>query len=194
MRSFHPLRNAAFAATAAFGLLGANAALAQPAPPDSEPSTRAATVSRSARKATTYKMGTVMINAGALTYALGPVGGGVVTAITAVTSWSIYTANDYFWDKAYPPTPAPAGQGFDIKAEAWRTTLKYATFKPLVLLDKCTWLFLWTGSSQTALTWGMGIGASLTVWFYTNNLGWDLYEYYTAPDPTPKAPTLALMQ
>lgn len=161
-----------------------------------EAAPRAARMARSARKATTYKMGTVLINASALTYALGPVGGGVVTAVTAVTSWSIYTANDYFWDKAYPPTPAAAGQGFDAKAEAWRTTLKYLTFKPLVLTDKCIWLYLWTGSSQTMLTWGMGIGASLTVWFYANNMAWDLYEWYGAgeAETPPKPPTLALAQ
>lgn len=195
MRSLLSLRNFAAVAIAVMLVVGTAGAMAQTiSPPDADPGARAAKMSRSARKATTYKMGTVLINASALSYALGPVGGGVVTAVTAVTSWSIYTANDYFWDKAYPPTPAAAGQGFDAKAEAWRTTLKYLTFKPLVLTDKCLWLYLWTGSSQTMLTWGMGIGASLTVWFYANNMAWDLYEWYGSdePDAPPKPPTLAM--
>jgi len=167
---------------------------AQDAAPKDPPTAREARVTRSAYKATTYKIGTAAINLAALSYAFGNiVDGGALAAGTAVTSWAVYTVNDYFWDKYYPaPVRESADQAFDAKAEAWRTTLKYLTFKPLGLGQKFVWLYAWTGSASMMWTWGLGITTVNTAWFYANDMAWDWYDWYAAqPDGKPSAARVA---
>ncbi len=156
------------------------------APPVSA-ATREAAVSRSASKATTYKIGTATINLGALTYAFGSViDGGVLAAGTAMTSWAVYAVNDYLWDTYYPaPAKQSADEKFDARAETWRTTLKYLTFKPLGMGQKFVWLYAYTGSASTMMTWGLSIAAANTVWFYANDMGWDWYDWYASQPAKP---------
>jgi uncharacterized membrane protein len=147
---------------------------------------KAASVSRSAIKATTYKIGTATINLTLLSFAVGSIaGGGILAAGTAATSWLVYTANDYMWD-TYSPAPVKEGaeEGFDASASAWRTTLKYLTFKPLGMGQKFVWLYAYTGSAATMMTWGTITAAVNTAWFYANDMGWDWYDWYSAAPAT----------
>lgn len=147
-----------------------------------DPPAREARVTRSAYKATTYKIGTAVINLAALSYAFGNVvDGSLLAAGSAVTSWAVYTVNDYAWDKYNPaPVRESTDQAFDAKAEAWRTTLKYLTFKPLGLGQKFVWLYAWTGSASMMWTWGLGITTVNTAWFYANDMAWDWYDWYAS--------------
>ena len=143
---------------------------------------------RSATRATTYKIGTATINFGLLTFALGSATGGTVLAAgTAVTSWLLYTANDYLWDYYSPlPTPAP-GQPYDPAASAARTTQKFIVYKPLGMAQKFAWLYAYTGNVATTATWGSVTAAANVVWFYANDMAWDWYDWQSAAKPL--APT-----
>lgn len=186
-------RQAAAIAIAAPVLLVPTLASAQDARAKDAAAKREAKVTRSAYKATTYKIGTAAINLAALSYAFGSlVDGGALAAGTAVTSWAVYTVNDYVWDKYYPaPVRESADQAFDAKAEAWRTTLKFLTFKPLGLGQKFVWLYAWTGSASMMWTWGLGITTVNTAWFYANDMAWDWYDWYATPEAGKPVPRVA---
>src|SRR6185312_7447223 len=63
-----------------------------------------ASLTHSALKATTFKVGSTVTNLAVLSVATGGVAGGAALAtFMLASSWVIYTANDYAWDTYSPP-------------------------------------------------------------------------------------------
>lgn len=152
-----------------------------------------ASLAHSAMKATTFKAGSTVTNLVVLSYATGGVGGGIVlSAFMLGASWVVYTANDYMWDSYAPPAQKQSqDQAFDAKAEMWRNTGKYLTFKPVVATLKLASLYVWTGSAAIAATFGTAAIVTNTVVFYVNNMAWDWYDWYSAPAPVTAERTMA---
>ncbi len=152
----------------------------------------AASALMSATKATTYKIGTALTNLLILGAGTGVVGGVVLTAFVTTESWLVYGVNDYLWD-TYAPKPAPRPDGsFDAAESAWRSTEKWLTYKPVVAAAKFGAIYAWTGSVPIMLTLGTATVLANTGVFYANNMGWDLYEWWTTPlFPAPAAPNPA---
>jgi len=176
-------RSAALSVVAA-GCLSMSTATAQtPAVPENaQPND--ASLSHSALKATTFKVGTALSNLSILSYAVGGgVGGAAYTAFITGTSWAIYTANDYLWDR-YSPMKQGTTQPFDAAADVWRNTGKYLTYKPVIATVKLATLYLYTGSPAVALIFGTASIVANTGVFYANNMGWDYYDWYAATTPT----------
>jgi len=146
------------------------------------PGPNGASVPHSAMRATTYKIGTTAMNIGLLSYAFGSVaGGGAVAVAAGISSWLIFTANDYLWDRYGPPLAQPVSNGqFDPKASTWRTTLKFLTYKPLSLAQKYFWVYVYSGSVATSFTWGSITAAANAAWFYVNDMAWDWYDWRVA--------------
>lgn len=145
-----------------------------------------ASLSHSAMKATTFKLGTIVTNLSILSVAAGGlVGGAALTAFMTVTSWAIYTANDYAWD-TYSPPPAKqdASQSFDAGSDVWRNTGKYLTYKPVIASIKLASLYVYTGSPAIMLVFGTASVLTNTAVFYANNVAWDYYDWYAAPAAT----------
>jgi len=163
------------------------ATMAQTAPapgaeaaPDTAPAGNASAL-LSATKATTYKIGTALTNLLILGAGTGVVGGVVLTAFVTTESWLVYGVNDYLWD-TYAPKPAPRPDGsFDAAESAWRSTEKWLTYKPVVAAAKFGAIYVWTGSVPIMLTLGTATVLANTGVFYANNMGWDLYEWWTTP-------------
>ncbi len=158
----------------------------QGAPSSSSPAQIApaqdASLTRSAMRATTFKVGTTITNFGILTYAAGGLVGGVaLTAFVTASSWLLYTANDYVWDR-YSPPPAKqtADQAFDANADVWRTTKKFLTYKPIIGTLKILSIYAYTGSRSVALIYGTATIMTNTVVFYANNLAWDYYDWHAS--------------
>ncbi len=149
-----------------------------------------ASLGRSALRATTFKAGTTVLNVGFLSYALGSATDGLILSLgIGATAWAIYTANGYLWDYFSPP-PAPVpGQPYDPEASAIRTTMKFATVKPIAVADKFIWLYLYTGSAVTTATWGSFTAAVNLGYYYLNEMAWDWYDwqnYGQTPAPEPQ--------
>ncbi len=142
-------------------------------------------LTHSAMKATTFKVGSTVVNLVLLSSAAdGIVGGAALTTFMAVSSWSIYTANDYLWDRYAPPPPRQAGeQAFDASDNAMRNTLKFLTFKPVVASVKLISLYAYTGSLATTAVFGGAAIITNSVVFYANNMLWDFYSWSAAPPP-----------
>ena len=145
-------------------------------------------LSHSALKAITYKIGTTVSNVTILSVATGSlVAGSALTAFVTTASLAIYTVNDYLWDKHVPP-PAKTEQhhSFDLKDEFWRTTNKFATWTATILwvkAIKAASLYAYTGSSTTtvaAVAAGTLVAAGL---FYANNFAWDYYDSLPGESP-----------
>ena len=147
-----------------------------------------ASLSHSALKATTFKVATVVTNVSVLSLAAGGVvGGAALTGFLTVSSWLIYTANDYIWDSyAPPPVKQDANESFDATSDVWRNTGKYLTFKPVVASIKLAALYAYTGSGTIALAFGTASILTNTAVFYANNVAWDMYDWYAG---TPQAAT-----
>ena len=142
-----------------------------------------ASLKHSAFKATTFKVGTTLTNLTLLTYATGGVVGGLaLTTFITASSWLLYTANDYAWDKYDPPAPKlGAGESFNAGGEMWRNTKKFLTFKPVIGSLKLASLYVWTGSVATAAVFGTATIVTNTAVFFVNNMAWDFYDWYVAP-------------
>jgi len=167
------------------GGLSTNPAMAQSTMPVPAAHSDAASISHSALKATTFKVGTAAVNLTMLSYAAGGlVGGAALTTFVTATSWAIFTVNDYLWD-SYAPSPVKqnAGQSFDASADVWRNTGKYLTYKPVVVSVKLAALYLYTGSASVALVFGTASAVANTAVFYGNNMAWDYYDWYWAAPP-----------
>jgi hypothetical protein len=174
------------------GFLCLSPVLAQTAPPqgiagqiaqaEMAPSNDAS-LTHSAFKATTFKVGTTLTNLTLLSYATGGVVGGVaLTAFITASSWLLYTTNDYAWDKYDPPAPElGANESFDASGDVWRNTKKYLTFKPVIASLKLASLFAWTGSLATTAVFGTATIVTNTAVFFANNVAWDFYDWYVAP-------------
>jgi uncharacterized membrane protein len=149
-----------------------------------------ASLSRSALKATTFKIGSTAANLALLSYAVGGVAGGVaLSAFMIGSSWLIFTANDYIWDTIEPPAAKQtADQSFDAAGETWMTTKKFITYKPMIAAVKLASLYVYTGSAQIMLIFGTASILTNTAVFYANNIAWDWYDWYAAT-PTSTAAT-----
>jgi uncharacterized membrane protein len=167
------------------GVLSIGAAAAQTAAPPTQ--TGSASLSHSAVKATTLKIATSVTNLVVLSAATGGVvGGTVLTVFSAVSTWLIYTGNDYLWDSyAPPPARQTEGESFDASGDVWRNTLKYLTFKPMVLAVKWASILVYTGSVTTMLVFGTASSVTNAVVFYANNVAWDFYDWYASAPPQP---------
>jgi uncharacterized membrane protein len=163
------------------GGLAINPAMAQSTMPSAAQS-EAASLSHSALKATTFKVGTAVVNLTLLSYAAGGLAGGAaLTTFVTAGSWAIFTVNDYLWD-SYAPAPVKqnTAQSFDATSDVWRNTGKYLTYKPVVVSMKLAALYLYTGSASVALVFGTASAAVNTAVFYGNNMAWDYYDWYLA--------------
>lgn len=178
-------------ATVTAGVLLAAPALAQTAPaPHGAPAAESASLTHSALKATTFKVGSTITNIAVLSYATGDfVAGTGLAAFMLGASWLTYTANDYLWDKySPPPVKQTEDQGFDATADVWRNTGKYFTYKPVIASVKLTSLYLYTGSAAIAGVFGTATVLINTGVFYANNMAWDWYDWYSrAPQPVTTA-------
>ena len=142
-----------------------------------------ASLSHSAFKATTYKAGTTLVNFALLSAAAGgATGGAALAAIALGASWTLYTVNDYLWDR-YEPPPAKqdATDSFDPDQDLWRNTKKFLTYKPAIAAFKYATVYAYTGSISAALIYGSATVVANTGVFYANNVAWDLYDWYLAP-------------
>jgi hypothetical protein len=155
---------------------------------------KTASISDSALRATTYKLGTTAINLGLLSLAFGNVvEGGMLTAASTAGSWVLYTANDYIWSSYYPPpVKQTADQPFDASAQSLRATLKFISYKPVAVGLKMAMLYAYSGSLTTTFGWGTAITLTNTAWFFANDFAWNWYDWVTAPvDNPPRTPLLA---
>jgi hypothetical protein len=151
--------------------------------------TKGASAGESTLRATTYKLGSFVINLAGYSYALGTVtGAGMAAAASGAIAWASFIAVDYVWD-TYDPANAKmsADQAFDTGEAARRNTLKYLTFKPVALAEKYGVLYLFSGSLATTLTWGTGLTLLTSGFFFANGMAWDWYDWRTMPAaPAPK--------
>jgi uncharacterized membrane protein len=142
-----------------------------------------ASFKHSGLKTGTYEIGNAINNFAILSVGAGGLTGGLIlTAFNTLQSWTVYTTNDYLWQKYYPPKPSNEDNGpFDVKQSVWRTTLKYMTGKPVVAAIKITAIYIYTGSAATAFGYGLAATAGASAVFYINNLAWDYYDQAVAP-------------
>ena len=169
-------------ATVTAGLLLAMPVLAQTAPDaHGAASAPSASLTHSAMKATTFKVGSTITNIAVLSYATGDfVAGTGLAAFMLGASWLTYTANDYLWDSySPPPVKETKDQTFDATADVWRNTGKYFTYKPVIASVKLTTLYLYTGSAAIAGVFGTATVLINTGVFYANNMAWDWYDWYS---------------
>jgi uncharacterized membrane protein len=156
-----------------------------PAPAQASPPAPIASFGHSGLKTATYEIGNAVDNFIFLSAGTGSLFGGVLlTSFNTLQSWSVYTTNDYLWQKFYPPTPkTDPNAAFDVKQSAWHTTLKYMTGKPVVASIKIAALYVYTGSIATAFGYGIAATAGASVVFFVNNLAWDYFDQRVAPGP-----------
>jgi uncharacterized membrane protein len=139
-------------------------------------------LAHSGLKQATYEIGNTLNNFVFLTAGVGGLAGGMVlTAFNTMQSWTVYTTNDYVWEKLYPPQLSTDGS-FDARQSAWRTTLKYMTGKPVVASIKIAAIYLYTGSPAIALVFGTAATLGASVVFFANNLAWDFYDQTVAAE------------
>ncbi len=164
------------------GIPAAMPALAQSDLPGAAPGNNAS-LTHSALKATTFKVGSTATNLAILSYAAGGiVGGAALTTFMLGASLVLYTANDYAWDSyAPPPTKQTEQQAFDATADVWRNTGKFVTYKPMIASIKLAALYAYTGSAGVTAVFGTASIFTNTVVFYANNMAWDFYDWYAAP-------------
>jgi uncharacterized membrane protein len=149
---------------------------------------RAASLTTSATKATTFKIATVVTNMAIFSTGTASLAGGtLLTAFNVTKSWLLYTVNDYAWDTYAPldKKPAEAAADFDASASAWRTTEKFLTYKPVDTAIKFASIYLWTESVPAMVVLGTASSVANTVIFYANNFAWDLYDW-SRPPPGPE--------
>jgi uncharacterized membrane protein len=149
-----------------------------PAPP-----AKAASAVGSTLRATTYKIGTALVNLVGYTYAFGSVvDAGMLSVASGTIAWASYIGLDYAWDTFYPlPAKQTADQAFDTSAQAWHTTLKWLTYKPLALAEKYGVLYVYTGSLAATLGWGSALAFANAGFFYVNDIMWDWYDWQAMP-------------
>jgi uncharacterized membrane protein len=140
-----------------------------------------ASLTHSALKATTFKVGSTATNLALLSYATGDViSGTALTVFMLASSWMIYTANDYIWDSySPPPIKQAASEQFDATADVWRNTGKFLTYKPVIASIKLASLYVATGSVAVATIFGGASVLTNTGVFYLNNVAWDFYDWYS---------------
>jgi uncharacterized membrane protein len=190
------MRRGLLAAVIMIGL-SASSVMAQVAPgvPPAASATAAtaapqdASLSHSAMKATTYKVGTTAVNYAILSYAAGGAAGGALLAgIAFGASWALYTVNDYLWDRYDPPpVKQAAGDAFDPQVDAWRNTKKFLTYKPFIAAVKYASVYVYTRSVMTTVVAGSATVLANTAVFYFNNFAWDYYDWRRSRAARPAA-------
>jgi uncharacterized membrane protein len=136
-----------------------------------------ASLAHSAMKATTYKVGTTAVNYAIFSYAAGgAVGGALLAAIALGASWTLYTVNDYVWDR-YDPPPVKQTTGEAFDPQVWRNTKKFLTYKPAIAAVKYATVYVYTRSVMTTLVAGSATVLANTAVFYFNNVAWDYYDW-----------------
>jgi uncharacterized membrane protein len=170
----------------ALWMAGAPMALAAPDESVAAPSAKAS-LAHSGLKTATYEVANTIDNFFFLTAGAGDLWAGtLLTAFNTAQSFTVYTVNDYFWEK-YNPRPVSQDGSFDAGQSAWRTTLKYMTGKPIVASIKIAALYAYTGSAATAFAFGGAATAGASVIFFVNNLAWDYYDSWAGgPAASPK--------
>jgi uncharacterized membrane protein len=164
---------AAIALAVAGPAMGQQAQQPAPAPPR-------ASLAHSGLKTMTYEVGNTINNFIFLSAATGGLAsGGLLTAFNTAQSLTVYTVNDFLWERAFPPPPP--GEPFDAQASLWRTTLKYMTGKPVVASIKILAIYAYTGVATTAIAYGLAATTGASVVFFANNLAWDYYDQVWAP-------------
>lgn len=179
------MRPALLAGVVASGL-SIGSAVAQTAPAPSTSPAKEPSLTHSALKATTFKVGSTITNVTLLSYAAGGLVGGVaLSTFMLAASWTIYTANDYLWDTySPPPVKQEANELFDTSSDVWRNTWKFVTYKPVIASIKLASLYVYTSSATIALVFGTASVLTNTAVFYVNNVAWDAYDWYAAaPQP-----------
>jgi len=156
---------------------------ADPAPAQGSAPAPKVSLAHSGVKQITYEIGNTLNNFAILTFGVGDLGGGLLlTVFNTMQSWTVYTTNDYIWEKLYPWQPSKDGTGsFDVQQSFWRTTMKYMTGKPVVAGIKIAAIYVYTGSVATAFVFGTAATAGASVVFFINNLSWDFYDHMAAP-------------
>lgn len=140
---------------------------------------RDASLQHSALKATTYKAGTTAVNFAIFTYAAGGAAGGATLALIALgASWTLYTVNDYLWDRYAPAPKRDDDAAFDTQDDVWRNTKKFMTYKPAIAAFKYATVYAYTGSVVTTAVAGTATILANTVVFYANNIAWDYYDWW----------------
>jgi len=189
------MRRGLLAAAVLSGLL-ASPVMAQVATPGVSPDRAAvvataapqdASLAHSAMKATTYKVGTTAVNYAIFSYAAGgAVGGALLAGIALGASWTLYTVNDYLWDRYNPPpVKQTAGQAFDPRVDGWRNTKKFLTYKPAIAAVKYATVYVYTRSVMTTLVAGSATILANTAVFYINNFAWDYYDWRRSREVRP---------
>jgi uncharacterized membrane protein len=153
--------------------------LVQAALAKAAPGAQDASLAHSAVKATTYKAGTTAVNFAIFSYAAGGATGGATLALIALgASWTLYTVNDYLWDRFAPePEKQETAEKFDANVDVWRNTKKFMTYKPAIAAFKYATVYTYTGSVMTTLVAGSATVLANTVVFYINNVAWDYYDW-----------------
>jgi uncharacterized membrane protein len=140
-----------------------------------------ASFAHSGLRTVTYEFGNTLNNFVFLSAGVGGVAGGaLLTVFNTLQSWTVYTTNDYFWEKFYP-RQASSTDSFDPRQSFWRTTLKYMTGKPIVASIKIAAIYVYTGSAAVALAYGTAATMGASVVFFANNVAWDFYDQTIAP-------------
>jgi uncharacterized membrane protein len=151
--------------------------------------TEKASLAESAARATTFKVGSTIVDVVMLSYATSNIfAGTALSAFMLGSSWLLFTTNDYLWNKYDPPPVRVDGEAFDLKAAAWRNTLKYLTFKPVIASIKLISLYLYTGSPAITGVFGLGSIVVNSGVFYANNMAWDMYDWYSTREVPPAKP------
>ena len=163
--------------------------LAQPAgPPASvaQPQQAAASLGHSTMKGLTLKVINGLAAMAVFTTGTGSlVAGSVLSAAVAASSFAVFVINDYLWDKYFPNTNLAANnQSFSPFWSLSRNTAKYLTFKPTVVTADWTVIYLYTGSWAATLTMGPAYSILSPLTFYTNNVAWDWYDWYSGAAST----------
>lgn len=106
--------------------------------------------------------------------------GSVLSTAVVATSYAVFVANDYLWDRFYPNTNVAAnGMSFNTVGSLGRNTLKFLTFKPAVVAADWSVIYLYTGSLGSMLTMGPAYSLLAPATFYANNVGWDWYDWWS---------------
>lgn len=158
---------------------------------DSTPASKAS-FAHSGLKTVTYEIGNTLNNFGILSVGAGGLAGGVLlTAFNTMQSWTVYTTNDYLWERFSPPAAIKDGaQSFDAQQSFWRTAFKYMTGKPVVASIKMLALYVYTGSAVTAVAYGAAATAGASVIFFANNIVWDFYDHVAIRAPSAPEPKI----
>jgi uncharacterized membrane protein len=110
------------------------------------------------------------------------VAGGVLAAAVAASSFTVFVANDYIWDRFFPNTNLAANnQSFNAVWSVGRNTAKFLTFKPAVVAVDWSVIYLYTGSLASTLTMGPAYSILAPLTFYANNVAWDWYDWWSTP-------------